>query len=216
MISKRLSWPVLGLLLAGLATGCGRQANTQDESGNDMSKNAQESTPVETYTIPAGASLVVSLQAPVDTDVNHPGDAFRGTLVDPVRVGDTVVFPAGATVNGELTDVNKDPARLTLTATSVADVSGHSRVVDSAPLKLVEQGSTEKSVEKVAGGAVAGGVIGGILGGKKGAAIGAGAGAAAGTIVAIATKDHRIKLDAGQKVQFELKNSVQVPLTAAE
>lgn len=216
MITKRLSGPVLGLIIAGLVAGCGHQAGSEEQSGNDMSKNAQESTPVETYTVPAGATLVVSLQAPLDTDVNHQGDAFRGTLVDPVRIGETVVFPAGATVNGELTGVSKDPAEIILTATSVADVSGHNRIVDSAPLKLVEQGSTGKTAEKVAGGAVAGGVIGGILGGKKGAAIGAGAGAAAGTIVAIATKDHRIKLDSGQKVQFELQNSVQVPLPAAE
>src|ERR1700730_16669936 len=59
----------------------------------------------EQVTVPYGTVLEVRLTDSVNSDLNHPGDTFRASLASPIRVGDRVVVPAEAAIQGKIVDV---------------------------------------------------------------------------------------------------------------
>jgi hypothetical protein len=165
-------------------------------------------------TIPAGTPLVVSLATELSTASNNSGDTFNGTLSQPVVIDGQTVLPAGTTVSGTVSRVyapKAGKAHMWLDLTQAALPSGATYTLHTNTMELVAKPSTEDDLEKVAAGGVAGGILGGIIGGGKGALIGAAVGAGAGTAVAVATRDKNVRLPAGQKLQFELTESMRVP-----
>lgn len=56
----------------------------------------------ETTVLPRGTRLVIALDEPVDSYTAARGDKFRIRLVEPVKVGDVVLLPAGVTGEGEV------------------------------------------------------------------------------------------------------------------
>ena len=61
---------------------------------------AQDGTAL--VTVPALTPVVVRLEEAVSSNKNKPGDRFRITVAEDVRVGDTVVIPAGSAGEGEV------------------------------------------------------------------------------------------------------------------
>jgi BON domain len=59
----------------------------------------------EQVTVPYGTVLAVQLTESVNSDLNHPGDTFRASLASPIMVGDRVVIPAEAAIQGKIVDV---------------------------------------------------------------------------------------------------------------
>lgn len=166
-------------------------------------------------TLVAGTSLVAALQGTVDTGKNHVGDKVALRTLEGVRVNETTVVPAGATINGEVTHI--DPAgrlaggaELTLRFTELVLPNGKSYAISTVPIRLEGKGDAKESALEIGGGAVAGGIIGGILGGKDDIGKGAAAGAVVGTGVAIATKGDQIVLPAGQKMRVTLDGPVSI------
>ncbi len=197
-----------GLAFAALATitlwgsGCGQQSAVADTK--------------TIHTLIAGTDLVAALQNTVDTGRNHAGDKIALRTLEEVRVDETTVVPAGATINGEVTHV--DPAgriaggaELTLRFTELVLPNGTSYAISAAPIRFQGKGDAKESAIEIGGGAVAGGVVGGILGGSDDIAKGAAAGAVVGTGVAVATKGDQIVLPAGQKLRVTLSGSVSIP-----
>lgn len=165
-------------------------------------------------TVPAGTPLVVSLSEDLSTSKNQNGDPFRATLNAPVVIDGQTVLPAGTSVSGTVTRVyapKGGKAHMWLDLAQAELPSGAVYTLHTNTMELVANPSTEHDLEKVAAGGVAGGILGGIIGGGKGALIGAAVGAGAGTAVAVATRDKNVNLDAGQKLQFELAESMRVP-----
>jgi hypothetical protein len=171
----------------------------------------------KTEILTAGTTFVSSLQSTVATDKNKVGDAIALKTLEPVRVNEMEVVPAGATIRGEVTHV--DPAgrvaggaELTLRFTTLETPDGKSYAISCVPFRVTGKGDAKESALEIGGGAVAGGIVGGLLGGKKDIAKGAAAGAIIGTGVAVATKGDQIVLPAGQKMKVALDAPVTVSL----
>lgn len=153
-------------------------------------------------TVPAGTPLNVRIIENLSSDKSKVGDAFHGTLAEPLVVNGRTVLAKGTDVSGTVTQAHpsgrlSDPGLLQLTLNSVQTGTG-SYPISAPPLLLKGEAHTKSNVTKIGGGAAAGAILGGIFGGGKGAAIGAGAGAAAGTGVAAATgrKDSKVESEA--------------------
>lgn len=172
-------------------------------------------------TIPAGTSMIVALQTRLRTDANKAGESFRTNLTEAVRVNQMTVLPAGTEIRGQLTIVEEPhrttgKAQMTLAFQELIDPVGDLRSISVSPIVLVAEGDKISDEAKVASGAVIGGVIGALTSSKqraKGAAVGAAAGAVAGGALALATKGHQIDLPAGQRFEFELSESMTLPVT---
>src|SRR5688572_33212892 len=61
---------------------------------------AQE--PDSRVTVPALTPVAVRLEEPISSNKNKPGDRFRITVAEDVRVGDALVIPAGSMGEGEV------------------------------------------------------------------------------------------------------------------
>jgi hypothetical protein len=165
--------------------------------------------------------LTVSLDNTLNTQSNETGDEFQAELVDPIVIGGDTAVPAGATVHGQLTEVQQPGnvegrARMTLDFISVEGPGGQTYPVQAAPVTVEADAGTREDLEKIAAGAVLGGIIGGLTEGGKGAAIGAAIGAGAGGVVVVATKGDQLTLEPGQKIVMRITENSQVPVYASK
>lgn len=197
---------VAGAVLVALVVGCGGM-------GAVAEKEKEE-------TLVAGTSFTAALQNTIDTGKNKVGDRISLRTLEPVRVNEKTVVPAGATINGEVTHVEgagriAGAAEVTLRFTELTMSDGTSYPISCEPFRLKGKSDAKESAVEIGGGAVAGGVVGGILGGKKDILKGAAVGAVLGTGVAVATKGNQIVLPAGQKLKVTLDTPVAIKLKAA-
>jgi len=129
----------------------------------------------EPVVVPAGTSLTVRLTTGVSSKTHEGGDTFSGVLEHAVVVGDQVVIPAGAQVEGKVTHAVasgrlKERAELWVTLTEV-EVNGDSYDVATSTAGRKEASKVKRDVLIIGGGAGAGALIGGLAGGGKGAAM---------------------------------------------
>jgi hypothetical protein len=141
--------------------------------------------------LPSGTEIQVRISENLSSETAKPGDAFHGTLAQPIEVDGRVLYPRGTDVTGQVLTAKPsgrltDPGVLELELTSLQSGS-QMRTVSTQPFKIVGESQTRGNVYKIGGGAALGAIIGGLAGGGKGAAIGAGVGAGAGTAGAAAT-----------------------------
>lgn len=203
------------LIAAVLTTGCNEETTSsagQAAQGTQVSRSAS-------FVIPAGTSVIASLDTALSTDTNQSGDTFRATTQGPIVVDGRTLVPAGAQVHGVLRDVQasgriKGRAAMTLAFERIEDAKGTSHAISTQPLTVQADSGTKGDVEKIAIGGALGALVGGITGGGKGAAIGAGAGAGAGTIVMLATKGDDVELPAGQQVNVYTTSPTSIVLVA--
>ena len=75
-------------------------------AGNMASTPAAAAVPAprRVVTVPEGTSFSVRLVDPIDTERNKVGDTFRATVSQPIMIGDEVVIPADADVEGRVVD----------------------------------------------------------------------------------------------------------------
>lgn len=215
---------VLATLMATVVlAGCAKN-DTADNGGKTQSASVKpvKEAPkprTETMIIPAGTSVLASLETRLSTDSNNSGNQFRARTVEPILVNGKIVVPTGAMVHGVLSDVQdsgkiKGRARMTLNFEEIEDTRGQMHRISAQPLTLQADSNTKGDVEKIAAGGVLGAIIGGIAGGKKGALIGAGAGAGAGTVIVLATKGDDVVLEPGQKLNIHMTSSTSIVLVA--
>ncbi len=69
---------------------------------------AQE--PDSRVTVPALTPVIVRLEETISSNKNKPGDRFRITVAEDVRVGDALVIPAGSAGEGEVVHAAKSGA----------------------------------------------------------------------------------------------------------
>lgn len=170
--------------------------------------------------VPMGTSMALTLNETLSTQHNRVGDSFTATLQSAVRDGyGTVIVPAGATVRGRMTQVNKSghvgETGIIKLAFEAVSFGGRSypltaTVVRANPERS-NRTSTREQVAKVGAGAAAGAILGRVLGKDtrstlKGAVIGA----AAGTAIAMGTADVDVVLPAGSELVIRLDESIQL------
>src|SRR5205814_8077039 len=164
-------------------------------------------------TVPGGTVLPVRLIETIDSNKNHTGDTFHGTLDSPIAVEGQTAIPAQADVTGRIVEakganrITGKPA-LTIELTELS-YNGKSYRLSSDP--FVREGTSrgKRTATTAGGGAALGAIIGAIAGGGKGAAIGAAAGAGAGAGIQVLRGGQTLKVPAETVLQFQL----QKPLT---
>lgn len=162
--------------------------------------------------IPAGTALKVAVNAQITSETAQPGDAWQGTIAEPLVIGTAAPIPAGSVVHGVVKAVKPaakgDRAMLQLAITSV-EVNGKSHAL-AATGESMEAGSTRtRNVGAVAGGAAAGALLGKAIGGSgKGALIGALAGGAASGAAVAASKGYQVVVKEGSQMSFTVDEAV--------
>lgn len=180
---------------------------------------------VATATVPMGTSMSLTLNETLSTESNRVGDTFTATLQSPVRDGSgNVLIPAGATVRGRLTGVNKSghvgETGILKLAFEAVSFGGRSYPMDGTVVRANPQRSNRTSassqVGKAAAGAAAGAILGRVIGkDTKSTVKGAIIGAAAGTAIAMGTADVDVVLPAGSSMDIRLDSPIEIRRTVS-
>jgi hypothetical protein len=137
-----------------------------------------------TITLPAGTWVTMRLLAPLSSDHNQTGDAFTGTLLEPIVVNGLLIARRGQTVGGVVTEAQKagrvsGVSHLKLELTQIQLTDGRQVQVKT---KLIDRrGNTSYGRDAFAIGATT--ATGAAIGAGVNGGVGAGVGAAAGLVV---------------------------------
>ncbi len=206
------------LAVASLCVGCGGgNPDPEAAAAAEATAKAEESaaTPAtppapqfREVTLPAGTTLRLRLQSAVASDSSRVEDAVRAELREAVVVDGATVLPAGATLSGVVTGVErsgrvKGRARVAYRFNALSH-DGEEYDVTTAPVSHLAEATKGEDATKIAVGAGAGAAIGALLGGGDGAAKGAAIGGAAGTGAVLATRGEEVRLGPGAAVTTRL------------
>jgi hypothetical protein len=204
------------------ARGSRTPADTVTSSTSPANSTAMNSTPSAPpappkpvrVTVPDGTQVSIRLIDPLSSETNQVGDRFRATLSHSILVNGEVAVPAGADVEGRVTDV-KGATHFTGQSVLAVELSslsmgGHSYELRTAEYRKEGTARGKNTAAKVGGGAAVGAIIGAIAGGGKGAAIGATVGAGAGGGAQAVTKGQKINLPSETVLNFQLTAPVTV------
>jgi hypothetical protein len=174
--------------------------------------------PVTATTIPNGTRVIVKTTSWLSSKSAAVGDRFSTTLVDPIYVDGRVAIPAGAMLEGTVTEVDSagrasDAGKLHLMIDRLRSGDGQSAdvrgmVVGTGAGKDLDGKGADVGI--TAGGAAAGAIAGALLGGGKGALIGLAVGGG-GALLAQKGKD--VDLPEGTVLRVEFQNPVNVTWT---
>jgi hypothetical protein len=170
--------------------------------------------PAERIDIPNGTELVVRLTESLSSEVNEKGDTFLASLASPIMIGNRVVIPADAGVEGKVVEVEnagRFSGRPRL-AIQMTRLTYNGNIYDLRSSQYAKQGASRdvRSIATIGGGAGVGAIIGGILGGGRGAAIGSIIGAGAGTGAQATSKAPQVKLPAETVLSVRLQSPLSV------
>jgi len=239
----RVAWTLA--LLSGMALGQTVDAPKPDGAAASStpaaavsSASADAATDRNAVTIPAGTKIPLSLKQAISTKNAREGDAVYAETAFPFVVGDRVVVPAGAYIQGKIAHVERaghghGRAEILMHFTSMIYPSGYTVMLpgsventpgaDNNSVKdsegtIQQDSETGKKMEDAAkggvygtmGGATAGGLA---TGGLNGARVGAGVGAAAGIGWALLKRGNDVKLDVGTSIEMEIQRPITVDAT---
>lgn len=183
--------------LAKFAPDPAQIATTEDTSGDIVEEGPQR--PGE---LPAGTLIRVRLHGAIDTATTSPETPFSALLTEPVTHMGRIVFPAGSTVEGRITEIHggrrfrgaamihlqaqtivlPDGTRMPLHA-AVIDTDQYARTRTDAEGNIIRKDHVMQTVAEFTIAAGGGAAAGGLIAGAPGALIGAGVGAGVGTVV---------------------------------
>lgn len=166
-------------------------------------------------TIPADAVLGLRLDRSISSENARVEDRVEARVARDVRVGNKVAIPAGSTVHGSVTEVDRggkvrDRARLGIRFHTIALAGGGRLNIKTDAVVREGEAPAKESAAKIGGAAVGGAILGAILGGKKGAIIGGATGAAGGTAVTMAGGRNPAVLASGTTLSVRIQQPVTV------
>jgi hypothetical protein len=206
------------LAVAGLCAACGggttpaNQAATANEDATGSAAAAPAPAPQKPeyreVTLPAGTTLSLSMKSQVASDTSRVEQPVHAELRAAVKVNGETVIPAGADVNGVVTEAResgrvKGRARVGFRFTSLK-TGGETYDIKTANVAREARATKGKDVRNIAIGAGAGAALGAIFGGGSGAAKGAALGGAGGAGYDLATKGEEVRLGPGAAVTTRL------------
>jgi len=226
--------PYLALLLLLAVGGCNHSNSSSNSTGSNSGQSgaavqspssgssssaAQTQAAPPPVVIPAGRTLVVTLDENISTKTNSSGDQFAASLAEPVRVNGEEILPVGTRARGTVVDADsagrvKGGASLALELDALT-VGGEKYRIETSELEEAGKGRGKRTAVGGGGGAAFGAIIGALAGGGKGAAIGAVAGGGAGTAGAAFTGNRDITVSAETRLHFKLKRSLTLPASTA-
>ena len=166
-------------------------------------------------TVPSDAVLGLQIERTVTSELARVEDKVDARVTRDLRVADRVAIPAGSTVRGSVTEVDKGGrmkgrARLAIRFHTIVLADGTQLALKTDPVIREGNSPTNESAAKVGGAAIGGAILGAILGGGKGAAIGGAVGAGAGTAAAMSNDRNPATLTAGTTVTVRMMAPVTV------
>ena len=166
-------------------------------------------------TVPSDAVLGLQIERTVSSELARIEDKVDARVTRDLRVSDRVAIPAGSTVRGSVTEVDrggrvKGKARLAIRFHTIVLADGTQLALKTDPVIREGQSPGGESAAKVGGAAIGGAILGAILGGGKGAAIGGAVGAAGGTAAAMTNDRSPATLPAGTTVTVRMQSPVTV------
>jgi len=165
-------------------------------------------------TVPAGSSIVVTLDQSVSSKDARVGQKVDGSVASDVVVNGKTVIPKGSKVSLSVASAQASgrlttPAKLWLKIDSIS-MNSRTYTVASRWSGQTGRSHNKRNIIAIGGGTALGATIGALAGGGKGAAIGAAAGAGAGTAGAAATGKKDITFPAETKLRFTVKEAFSV------
>jgi hypothetical protein len=156
--------------------------------------------------VPAGAEVDVRIERELNSSTAQVEDRFTATTVVDLYQDNNVLIPAGSTLRGVVSSVNKatrtDRKGSLTVAFDQISINGRTYPIRGTVTQAIESEGIKGEATKIGAGAGVGAILGGILGGAKGALLGILIGGG-GTIAATEGKD--VVLPAGSilRVRFE-------------
>jgi hypothetical protein len=171
--------------------------------------SSSSSRSASTMEVPVGTELDVRTQQTLSSGTAQVEDRFEATTLVDLSEGNRVIVPAGSTLRGVVSAVNKAgrlerKGSLTLAFDQVT-LRGRSYPIRATVTQAIESEGVKGEVGKIGAGAGVGAIIGGILGGFKGALAGILIGAG-GTVAATDGKD--VELPAGTVLRIRLDSGL--------
>jgi hypothetical protein len=173
----------------------------------------QDNAPAK-WIIPAGTPITIRLQQRLSSATAVPGERFEAVIDEPVMLGEQIVLPVGAPVEGHVTVVHRSgrlhhPGELALT---LDRVTVDQRIVTLTTAHVVARGGSHKKRNWgwIGGGTGGGALIGALAAGGRGALIGSGIGAAAGTTTAFITGKKDVTFGNERRLRFRVNQDVSL------
>jgi hypothetical protein len=193
---------------SGYGTGTGTSGSGTSGSGTygggDQYPRPNPST--RRNEIPAGQEVDVRIERELNSGTAQVEDRFTATTVVDLYQDNNVLIPAGSTLRGVISSVNKatrtDRKGSLTVAFDQLTINGRTYPIRGTVTQAIESEGIKGEAGKIGAGAGVGAILGGILGGAKGALLGILIGGG-GTIAATEGKD--VVLPAGSilRVKFE-------------
>ena len=163
---------------------------------------------------PVGTTLSLALVTPISTETAKVETPVTARLRQAVVVDGLTILPAGATLHGDVTEVERagrvrGRSHLAIRFTEVV-VDGQRDPLRTSAVSFEGEANKSEDATKVGGGAGIGAVIGGIVGGKSGAAKGAAIGGAAGAGTVLATRGREVELAEGTEITAALASPFSI------
>ena len=178
-----------------------------------------DAVPPPTLVLPAGTWITIRVDQPLSSDRNRPGDAFTGTLVQPLVASGRVIARPGQTVGGVVASAEKagrvkDVSRLGVELNELSLADGRQVQVKTTLMEQRGNTSVGRDVGAVATSTGIGATIGAAADGGVGAGIGAIVGAAASTIGILATRGKPTVVYPEDQLTFRLEAPLFVSVDA--
>jgi hypothetical protein len=191
----------------GGGTGYGTGAGTSGRTGGYGGQTDQyPNAPVRRNEVPAGQEIDVRLERELNSDTAQVEDRFVATTMVDLYQGNDVLIPAGSTMRGVVSSVNKatrtDRKGSLTVAFDQVSIRGRSYPMRGTVTQALESQGIKGEAAKIGAGAGVGAIIGGILGGAKGALLGILIGGG-GTIAATEGKDVVLPAGSVLRVRFD-------------
>ena len=194
---------------SGTGYGTGTSGSTSGSTGvygGTTDSPARPNSAPRRNEVPAGQEIDVRLDRELSSETAQVEDRFVATTMVDLYQGNDLLIPAGSTLRGVVSSVDKatrtDRKGSLTVAFDQITVRGRSYPIRATVQQAIESEGIKGEAAKIGAGAGVGAIIGGILGGAKGALLGVLIGGG-GTIAATEGKD--VKLPAGTvlRVRFE-------------
>ncbi len=176
-------------------------APTEDMAANTDGDIVEEA-PQRPGELPAGTLVRARLHGTIDTATTAAETPFTALLTEPVQHMGRIVFPAGSTVEGRITEIHggrrfrgaamihlqaqtivlPDGTRMPLHA-AVIDTDQYARTRTDGEGNIIRKDHAMQTIAEFSLATGSGAAAGGLIGGAPGALIGAGVGAGVGTAV---------------------------------
>ncbi len=182
---------------SGSGSSGGTYGGTQDQQRQSSGRRNE---------IPSGQEIDVRIERELSSATAQVEDRFTATTVVDLYQGNDVLIPAGSTMRGVVSSVNKatrtDRKGSLTVAFDQVTIRGRNYPMRGTVTQALESEGIKGEAGKIGAGAGVGAILGGILGGAKGALLGILIGGG-GTIAATEGKDAVVPAGTVLRVRFE-------------